>query len=71
MKSFKYIGVINLTELNKGGSKMSIRLDSEKKTVLTVLALMVGILLIAGNLYADGDLIVTGKLGVGTDQLPG
>ncbi len=47
---------------------MSIRLDSEKKTVLTVLALMVvGILLIAGSAFAAGDLHVMGKLGVGTD----
>ena len=33
----------------------------------TVLALAMGILLIGVNVYAEGDLIVNGKLGIGTD----
>lgn len=45
----------------------------ERKMTKTALIIMVGLLLIgtlsvlAGNLYAAGDLTVTGNLGVGTD----
>ena len=41
--------------------------DGGKKMKKIVLALTLGILLVAGSVYAGGDLIVNGKLGIGTD----